>query len=106
MSSASHAIARRPLRGKLVRWALLGAALLYVSVLLIAPFAGIVLSALREGWDMIRTTFALADVRHAYQLTFVITIITVIVTTVLGLLTAVVLVRDRFRGRRFMNALV
>ena len=106
MSTASHAIARRPLRGKLVRWALLGAALLYVSVLLIAPFAGIVYTALREGLAAIQETFSSADVRHAYWLTFVITLITVVVTTVLGLLTAYVLVRDRFHGRRFMNALV
>jgi sulfate transport system permease protein len=106
MSTAGHAIARRPLRARLIRWSILGAALFYVAALLIAPFAGIVYSALREGWTTITETFALSDVRHAYWLTFVITVTTVVITGVLGLLTAYVLVRDRFPGRRFVNALV
>ena len=106
MSTASHAISRRPTRARLVRYLILGAALLYVAALLIAPFAGIVYTALREGLSAIRETFSQSDVRHAYWLTFVITVTTVIVTSVLGVLTAYVLVRDSFPGRRFMNALV
>ena len=44
--------------------------------------------------------------RHAFYLTGVITVITVLVTTVFGVITAWVLVRQRFVGRNFMNALV
>lgn len=106
MSTATHAISRAPARGKLIRWALLAGALSYVGVLLIAPFVGIVYTALREGLSTISATFSLPDVRHAYWLTFVITLITVAVTTVLGILTAYVLARDDFPGRRFMNAMV
>jgi len=106
MSTASHVIGKSPVRGKLIRWALLAAALAYVGILLIAPFAGIVYTAFREGLAVIGETFSQPDVRHAYQLTGVITLTTVIITTTLGLLTAYVLVRHDFPGRRFMNAMV
>ena len=90
----------------MIRAALLFAALFYVGALLIAPFLGIVWTALKPGWSAISDTFAQADVRHAYWLTFVITVLTVSITTVLGVITAYVLVRDRFPGKRFMNAMV
>jgi sulfate transport system permease protein len=45
-------------------------------------------------------------VKHAFYLTVVITVITVIVTTVFGVIVAWVLVRQRFVGRSIMNALV
>ena len=44
--------------------------------------------------------------RHAFYLTGVITVITVVVTSVFGVLVAWVLARDRFPGRSVMNALV
>jgi sulfate/thiosulfate transport system permease protein len=74
--------------------------------LLVAPFVGIIWTALSKGFSVITETFGAADVRHAYWLTFVITVMTVVTTSVLGLLTAYVLVRDNFPGKRFLNALV
>jgi sulfate transport system permease protein len=51
-------------------------------------------------------TIGQPDVRHAYVLTGVITLITVIVTGVLGVVTALVIVRDRFPGKRLVSAIV
>ena len=102
----TNAISSGYRRRKMIRAALLFAALFYVGALLIAPFLGIVWTALKPGWSAISDTFAQADVRHAYWLTFVITVLTVSITTVLGVITAYVLVRDRFPGKRFMNAMV
>jgi sulfate transport system permease protein len=102
----TSAIASRAARRRFVRGLILFLALGYVAALLIAPFLGIVWSAIKAGWPTIRETFSQPDVRHAYWLTFVITVITVTVTTILGLITAYVLVRDDFPGKRFMNALV
>ena len=81
-------------------------ALVYVALLLLAPILGIVWTSMRGGLAVIADTFARADVRHAFWLTGIITLITVIVTSVLGLITALVLVRDRFPGKRFLNAFV
>ena len=93
-------------RRRVVRNALTAAALIYVAILLLAPLGGIVAGVLSAGLDVVGETFALPDVRHALWLTAVITTITVVVTTVCGVITARVLVRHRFMGKGALNALV
>jgi sulfate transport system permease protein len=51
-------------------------------------------------------TFSQSDVVHAVYLTFVIMLITVVVTGVMGIVVALVLARDRFRGKPFVSAIV
>jgi sulfate transport system permease protein len=93
-------------RGRLIRGTMLTAAVAYLAVLVLAPLGGIVWGGLRGGIAVVASTLARPDVLHAYWLTFVITLITVLVTTVLGTIAAMVLTRDRFPGRRLLNALV
>jgi sulfate/thiosulfate transport system permease protein len=93
-------------RRRFARWALIATALAYIGVLVIAPLFGIVSTVVREGSGHVSETFALADVRHAFFLTGVITIIAVGITTFFGLIVAWVLSRDRFPGRRLLNAMV
>lgn len=97
---------RRDRRRKLVRGAIVGACLVYLSVVLLAPLVGIFWSALKPGLGTLSRTLASPDVRHAFFLTFEITIVTLLVATLFGAVTAWVLVRHRFRGRRLLNALV
>jgi len=92
-------------RGRAVRALLVGIALLYVLVLIVAPLAGIMYYGLRNGVGAITDTFSQPDVTHAFYLTFVIMLITVAVTTVLGLVVAFVLARDRFPGKSLLSAL-
>jgi sulfate transport system permease protein len=80
--------------------------LLYVAVLLLAPLAGIVWSTLRDGVGVVAETLGQHDVRHAFWLTAVITAITVVVTTLFGVIVSWVLTRDRFIGRRLVDAVV
>ncbi len=61
---------------------------------------------MRAGLDLIRGTFQQPDVQHAFSLTFVIMVVTVIVTTFFGVVVALVLARDEFPGKRFVSALV
>jgi sulfate transport system permease protein len=106
-TTAPRPVARRDLRRKrLVKWALVSVAVAYVLLLLILPLIGIVWTALEPGWDVIKSTFTDPTVLHAFQLTAIITVITVIVTTLFGVIVAWVLVRQRFRGRGLLNALV
>jgi sulfate/thiosulfate transport system permease protein len=93
-------------RGRLVRGLMLTVSLLYVLVLLLAPLGGIVFSALKAGVGVIGQTFSQSDVVHAVYLTVVIMLITVVVTGVLGVVVALVLARDRFRGKPFVSAIV
>jgi sulfate transport system permease protein len=93
-------------RGRLVRGSLVGVALAYVTVLLIAPLAGIVYYALRSGLGAIGNTFSQADVVHAFYLTSVIMLVTVVVTGVFGVIVALVLARDHFPGKGVVSAIV
>ncbi len=93
-------------RRRIVRVLLVAAVVAYVTVLLLIPLGGIVWTALKPGWSVVRQTFGAADVRHALLLTTVITLITLVVTTAFGVTVAWVLVRQRFRSRGLLNALV
>ena len=96
----------RSRRRRLVRGGVVAACLSYLTVVLIAPLAGILYSAFKPGLGTVFDTLTAPDVRHAFFLTFEITVVTLLVTTTLGAVTAWVLVRHRFVGRRVMNALV
>jgi sulfate transport system permease protein len=93
-------------RQKLVPGVLLGVALAYILVLLLGPLAGIIYYAFKSGLRLVGQTFQQPDVLHAFYLTFVIMLVTVVVTTVFGVLVALLLARDRFPGKRLVSALV
>jgi sulfate/thiosulfate transport system permease protein len=93
-------------RRRLVHGGFVAIAVLYVGVLVIAPLIGIGWAALRAGWSTIVVTLKQPDVQHAFYLTGLITVITVIVTSILGVVVALVITRDRFPGRALMSAFV
>jgi sulfate transport system permease protein len=93
-------------RRRLVRGGLIGLVLLYVGALLLLPLVTIAWTALRPGWHVVTETFAEPDVRHAFLLTGIIAVVTVVVTAVMGVVVSWVLVRQRFVGRALMNAVV
>ncbi len=106
MSAPAAALSPRGNRRRLVRGAFLAISLIYVGVLLLAPLGGIIYSTFRDGTEVVGETLRQPDVRHAFWLTSVITIVTVIITTIFGVITSWVLARHDFRGRGFLNALV
>lgn len=97
---------RQERRRRLVRGSLVGVSLLYLAVLLLLPLAGMVWTAFKPGLAAVLQTYTLPDIRHAFFLTFEITIVTLIVCGLLGAVTAWVLVRYRFFGRRVVDAMV
>jgi sulfate transport system permease protein len=105
VSSVSTSARADRRRARLWRALMLSAALLYVAVLLLAPLGGIVYYALKEGLGEVGHTYRQSDVQHAFYLTAIIMVITVIVTTFFGIIVALVLARDRFVGKRLVSAL-
>jgi sulfate/thiosulfate transport system permease protein len=93
-------------RGRFARGALAAVAIAYVALLLLLPLVGIVTKAFEPGVSIIGDTLSSPDVQHAFLLTGIITVITIVVTTFFGLVVAWVLVRQRFLGRSLMNAVV
>jgi sulfate transport system permease protein len=88
------------------RRVLIALALAWVALLLLLPLAAIVWTVVRAGFSSVTQTLSQPDVLHAFQLTAIITVITVLVTGVFGVIVAWVLVRQRFRGRSLLNAIV
>src|SRR5437867_12340223 len=82
------------------------ACLVWVGVLLLVPLVGIVITALEPGVHVVTETVRAPDVIHALELTAVITVISVVVTALFGVVVAWVLVRQRFSGRALLNATV
>jgi sulfate transport system permease protein len=93
-------------RRRLVHGGLTAVTVGYIGVLILAPLVGIAVAAIKPGWSSWTATLAQPDVRHALLLTAIITIETVVVTSVLGVVVAMVLARDRFPGRRLLSAVV
>ncbi len=93
-------------RRKIVHGGFIFLVVSYVSVLILGPLIGIAWAGIKAGWSTIVSTVTEPDVLHAYLLSGIITVITVLVTAVFGVVVALVLTRDRFPGKRIMSALV
>ena len=95
-----------PVRRRLVHGGLIALAVLYVGALVLAPLLGIAWATIDAGLGAWRETFNDSTAVHSYYLTGVITVITVGVTTVFGVVVAMVLARDHFPGKGVMSAVV
>lgn len=88
------------------QWSLRVVALLYLTVMLILPLAAVISDGLGGGpgglWNDISRPAAWA----ALQLTLWTAAVMTLINTVMGVLTAYVLVRYTFPGRSFLNALI
>ncbi|HJX08516.1 MAG TPA: sulfate ABC transporter permease subunit [Actinomycetota bacterium] len=98
--STQVAKARRGRRG------LIALTLGWVALLLLLPLVAIVWTVAKAGLSSVTHTLTQPDVLHAFQLTAIVTVITVLVTGVFGVIVAWVLVRQRFHGRSLLNAIV
>ncbi len=79
----------------------LGIATLWLSVVVVLPLAAVVVKSIGS-WDAIFTPAALA----ALTLTIAVSAIVALIDVVTGTLIAWVLVRDDFRGKAFVNAII
>src|SRR5437660_1136613 len=84
----------------------MGFTLLYLSAIVLIPFAGLIIRACGLSWSdfyhLATTDRALA----AYRLTFGASAIAALVNAIFGTLVGWVLVRYEFPGRRFLDAMV
>lgn len=84
----------------------LGYTLTYLSILVLLPFAALVLKAAELSWSDFIDTVTDPRAVASYRLTFVTALAAACINLVFGLLTAWVLVRYQFPGRRIVDALV
>lgn len=79
---------------------------LYAAALFVAPLVALVQGAFARGVEPLLETFRDPKVIHALQVTLILSLAAVAINAVLGLTTAWVLVRHRFRGRKLLDTLV
>jgi len=88
------------------KYALRFIALGYLALLLGIPVALVFINAFQDGfaaaWDAVTTP----EAQHAFYLTFVMVAVAVPLNTIFGVLAALVIVRQRFRGRGLLNAAI
>lgn len=87
-------------------WGLRLVALLYLSVMLLLPLAAVLRDGLSGGLSGLWADVSRPAAWAALQLSLWTAAVMTLINTVMGILTAYVLVRYKFPGRSFLNALI
>jgi sulfate transport system permease protein len=87
-------------------WGVRSLALAYLALLLVIPLLVIVQDGTREGLAELARQITLPAARHALQLTLWTAAVMTIINTIMGTLTAFVLVRYDFPGKRILNGII
>ena len=80
--------------------------LLYLALLLALPVGLIFVRTFASGLEPVIKVLQSPDFQHAFWLSVTLTAIAVPINTVFGVITAIALVRRRFRGRGLLNAVI
>lgn len=88
------------------RWGVRSVALVYVTIMLIIPLAIIAQDGLRDGLTGLWRAVTYPVAWHALMLTLWTAAIMVVINTIMGTLTAYVLVRYEFTGKTLLNAVI
>jgi sulfate/thiosulfate transport system permease protein len=88
------------------QWGIRGTALAYLTFMLVVPLLVILHDGLREGLGTWWAQVSLPIAAHALRLTLWTAALMTLINTVMGLLTAFVLVRYTFPGKTLINGLV
>jgi sulfate transport system permease protein len=85
---------------------LLGAVIGWFLFLILFPLYGIIKEAFQNGFQLFLSTLSTPESRHSFLLTLWITLVTVVINTLFGVVLATVLVKQRFRGKLLFEGLV
>jgi sulfate/thiosulfate transport system permease protein len=83
-----------------------GAAVIYMSLIVLIPLAALLVAAFEDGWGAFWDAVSSPQATSALTLTVTCSMVVVSVNAVMGTVIAWVLVRDRFPGRWLVNALI
>jgi sulfate/thiosulfate transport system permease protein len=92
--------------GRGARIGLRSIALGYLAVLLIIPVIVIIAKAFEDGVGNVFDTLTTPEAQHAFWLTLVMVAVAIPLNTIFGIACALVLVRQNFRGKGLINALI
>lgn len=90
-------------RGRII---LTGLVFLWFLGLILFPLWGIVQNVIRSGIPLFFSSLATEASRHAFWMTLWITVICVVVNTLFGVIISLVLVKQKFPGKLFLEGLI
>lgn len=90
----------------LVKWVLIGIALLFLALVLILPLITVFTQAFKKGAEVYFSAFQEKETLSAARLTITTALIVVPLNTVFGLAAAWAITRFRFRGKRLLLTLI
>lgn len=91
------------IRGKFI---LIGFVLLWFSILILVPFYSIMKEILKSKFEVIISSLISPSAIHSFFLTLIITIIVVLINTIFGILLAIVIVKQKFKGKLIFESLL
>lgn len=97
---------KRVRREKLGKWIIIGLVFLWFAFLVLFPLYGIFREAGEEGLKTIFASLKTSDSIHAFYLTFITTLVAVILNTVFGVIMAIVFARQKFKGKLLLESIV
>ena len=89
-----------------VRWALIGAAIFYVILMILLPLGAVMTEAFRRGAEAWLAAIAEPDARASIRLTLVVAAISVPLNTIFGLAAAWAIAKFDFRGKTALLAFI
>ncbi|QGN57834.1 sulfate ABC transporter permease subunit CysT [Nostocoides sp. HKS02] len=79
---------------------------LWLSVIVLLPLAALTVTSFGEGWSGFWAAVTAPAAMESLWVTVLVAVVVALVNAVMGTLVAWVLVRDEFRGKRLVNALI
>ncbi|HZB76402.1 MAG TPA: sulfate ABC transporter permease subunit CysT [Solirubrobacteraceae bacterium] len=84
----------------------LGVSTLWLSLIVLLPLAAVVVRSTEGGFDTFWNAVSSRQAVSALRFTILVSLVATVINAVSGTLIAWVLVRDKFRGKRIVNALI
>ncbi len=78
----------------------------YLSIMVLLPIAAVVSRSFEDGWSSFWDAISSEQAVAAMELTFFASLAVVAINAVFGTIIAWVLVRDEFRGKRYLNMII
>ena len=93
-------------RETIIRWCLISAVLLWFALLILFPIFGIVRETVKNGLSVFISSLTTPAALHSFWLTFLTTVVAVVINTILGVIMAIVFARQNFKGKLFLESIL
>jgi sulfate transport system permease protein len=104
--TSSSVLRRETTAGKMVRWALICAALLFLAAFVVAPLLIVFVHAFEKGWQGYWAAISNPDARAAIRLTLIAAVAAVPLNTLFGIAAAWSITKFNFRGKNILITLL